>query len=238
MQLHLHIDCCSWKANSFWRPDDTQYFCADIRLGIVSINNSFLLYGNEGETCEAAAQCEFEEEERGKWEWQAEREVVNSARQYPILRKIERTTHSKQDGIQSNTLNGSALLLTKIWTNKRIGPLTNILYKESIKMELTKTWTNKRIEPLSWLDRPPLQLHSPHSYPSLRNSQREMSWWRSSNNRELSRQLHDWAEQAQGAGLCFLRWVGKKCSFQKGSQLNLIGCVMPKPLYEVSMWWG
>ena len=146
MQLHLHIDCCSWKANSFWRPDDTQYFCADIRLGIVSINNSFLLYGNEGETCEAAAQCEFEEEERGKWEWQAEREVVNSARQYPILRKIERTTHSKQDGIQSNTLNGSALGLTKIWTNKRIGPLTNILYKESIKMELTKTnWTIKLI---------------------------------------------------------------------------------------------
>ena len=152
MQLHLHIDCCSWKANSFWRPDDTQYFCADIRLGIVSINNSFLLYGNEGETCEATAQCEFEEEERGKWEWQAEREVVNSARQYPILRKIERTTHSKQDGIQSNTLNGSALGLTKIWTNKRIGPLTNILYKESIMMELFKTWTNKRIEPLSWLD--------------------------------------------------------------------------------------
>ena len=51
--------------------------------------------------------------------------------------------------VQSNPLNGSAMGPSKIWTNKRIEPLTNIFYYKSTKRGLTRSWTNNRIEPLS-----------------------------------------------------------------------------------------
>ena len=51
--------------------------------------------------------------------------------------------------VQSNPLNGSALVTDKYWTNKQIEPLTITFYYVSTKMGPAEAWTNNQIEPLS-----------------------------------------------------------------------------------------
>ena len=84
---------------------DAKYFCADIRLGIESINYFFFFMGTREKLAAARGAVGVgvgwkSEEGMGKRRWRRRRasvEVVNSSRQYPILRKIKSSSERERE---------------------------------------------------------------------------------------------------------------------------------------------